>query len=255
MIGGGVISARRRSSWVNNYARRYNGTSQYDWLANPGNMNDTVGAVSFWFYVPVLLTGNGTYPIYVLADSGTKVGTAGRFLFIGIRRNSVGYGNTNNYLDVTYSGSGTTVYAKSNSTPLAAATWYHASVSSDGDIILNAATPSYIIWSGGSYWTGQWFGTIGGTNKDLAIGATRLAGALTSYGRVDVNEVIYLNAVPTSTEVSLLYNGGTPPDPGLLPSTLQAKISVYLGFENTLVPFIGYGTPTAVGPASYIAYP
>ena len=244
------------SIFPNNYARRYNGTSQYDWLANPANMNDTVGAVSFWFYVPVLLTSNGTYPIYVLCDAGVKVGPSGRVMFIGIRRNG-GYGNTNNYLDVTFVGNGTIAYVKANATPITAAGWYHAVITSDAEIYVNAVTPSYTsTWTGASAWaSGQWFGSVGGTNKDLALGATRLAGAITSYGRVDLNEVIYLNAVPTSTEVGLLYNGGTPPDPAFLPSTLQAKISVYLGFENTLVPFIGYGTPTAVGPASYIAYP
>ena len=84
----------------NDFARRYNGTSQYDWLANPANMGDTVGAVSFWFYVPVLLTGNGNYPIYTIGDAGAKVGAFGRYILISIRRNTA-YGDTNNYLDVS----------------------------------------------------------------------------------------------------------------------------------------------------------
>lgn len=243
------------SIFPNDFARRYNGTSQCDWLANPASMNDTVGAVSFWFYVPVLLTGNGLYPIYSLSDSGPKVGAFGRFISIGIRR-VTGYGNTNNYLDVTFVGNGSSVFVKSNSTPISAAGWYHGVVTSNAEIYLNAATPAYTAkWSTYNWVGGQWFGSVGGTNKDLAIASNRLAGVVTNYGRVDLNEVIYLSAVPTSTEVGLLYNGGTPPDPASLPSTLQAKISVYRGFENTLVPVIGSGTLTAVGSPTYIAFP
>ena len=238
----------------NDFARRYNGTSQYDWLANPANMGDTVGAVSFWFYVPVLLTGNGNYPVYTIGDAGAKVGAFGRYILISVRRNTA-YGDTNNYLDVSYV-TGTSVYSKSNATAISAAGWYHGVVTSNAEIYVNAVTPSYTAkWSTYNWVGGQWFGTVGGTNKDLALGAARVAGAITSYGRLDLNEVIYLNAVPTSTEVGLLYNGGTPPDPASLPGTLQSKISVYRGFENTLVPVIGSGTLTPIGSPSYIAFP
>jgi hypothetical protein len=247
------------SIFPNDFARRYNGTSQYDWLANPANMGDTVGAVSFWFYIPALLTADGFSAIYTIADSGVKVGSQGRYINIGIRRNASGYGNTNNYLDVVFIGSGTTIYVKSNSTPISAAGWYHAVFTSNAEIYVNAATPSYTPkWTGGGgfdWITGQWFGSVGGTNKDLSIGARRLTGVATNYASVDVNEVIYLNAVPTSTEVGLLYGGGTAPDPGLLPSTLQSKLSIYRDFENTLVPVIGSGTLTAVGSPTYIAFP
>ena len=248
---GSIIAA----PFYRDYARRYSGTGQYDWLANPVNMNDTVGAVSFWFYVPVLLTGNGLYPIYCLSDSGPKVGTFGRSIAIGIRRNTA-YGNTNNYLDVTFIGSGSSVFVKSNSTPISAAGWYHGVVTSDAEIYLNAATPAYTAkWSANNWVGGQWFGSVGGTDKDLALGAARLSGTVGSYGRIDLNEVIYLNAVPTSTEVAELYGGGSIPNPASFSLGLRNKISVYRGFEKTLVPIIGSGTLTAVGSPTYIAFP
>ena len=250
---GSIITA----PFYRDYARRYNGTSQYDWLANPANMNDTVGAVSFWFYVPVLLTSDGAILIYLISDSGTKVGSFGRLLSIVVRRNS-GYGNTNHYLDVTFIATGSLpILTKSNSTAISAAGWYHAVVTSDAEIYINAATPSYTPrWNGGAPWVaGQWFGSVGGTNKDLAIASNRLAGVVTNYGRVDLNEVIYLSAVPTSTEVAELYGDGSIPNPASFSLALRNKISVYRSFEQTLVPVIGSGTLTAVGSPTYIAFP
>ena len=242
------------SIFPNDFARRYSGTGQADYIRNPANQYDTVGAMSFWFSVPVLLSSNGYIPMICFSHNGTPSGAYGKKITFSIRRNS-GYGDTNNHFSWELSINGTASTFRVPSLSILASTWYHVLVCSDGSIYINSVlVTSYLV----SSFSSAWFIDIAGlgTDHDLCFGGIlNNAGSLAVAGRCDLNEVIYLTSVPTSTEVGLLYNGGTPPDPGLLPGTLQSKIIVYRDFENTLIPVIGSGTLTALGPPTYIAFP
>ncbi len=236
------------------FARRYDGTN-YDYIANPANQYDAVGAMSFWFRVPVLLSANGYIPIICFSHNGSPSGAYGKKMQLCVRRRSAGYGNTNNYFDWEYVANGTNSTVKSSNLVLAANTWYHVSVCSDGSIYINGTLATYIYWI--TAFTSGWFSGITGTNHDLSFGAILTnTGAFGIGGRVDLDDYIYFNDNLTSGEVTEIYGTGTrPPDPASFTSTLQAKIVTYRNWENTLAPVIGSGTLTPIGSPSYIAFP
>lgn len=235
------------------FARRYDGTN-YDYIHNPANRSDTIGAMSFWFRVPTLLTANGLYVIAALGDGGPLVGAYGRNLVFRVGRNSA-YGTTNNMLELVYNSNGSKLAYKAANVALAANTWYNGVVMASGDIYLNGSMPSF-LYRGATLSFPIWFGSVLGSSHDFSFGALMVNGTGTNFGTLDLDDVIYFNDNLTSGEVTQIYGTGTrPPDPASFTSTLQAKIVTYRNWENTLVPIIGSGTLTAVGSPTYIAYP
>lgn len=227
-------------------ALRFNGIDKYAYIPNPSFRTDTAGAFSFWFRLPELLTSQGTIPLFYLdsEDSGNNAG-----YFFLVRRNN-GYADpTKNYLDMAYRGTnGATPSYKSGSTPLAANTWYHVTPGSDGKIYLNSAEEVYQRWSMGfPLYTTGWFGGVTATNKAAVIGSNRIGGVVTNYGKVDINDMIYLPGRDfTPAEVSEIHSKGMGADPRLMSFGGASGLMAW-DFEKRLTPVIGSMANTFTG--------
>lgn len=230
-------------------AVQYDGSSQYGYKTNPSFRTDTAGAFSFWFRLPELLPSPGNIPLFRLVseDSGSDAG-----YFFVVRRHS-GYADpTENYLDIVYRGTdGATPIAKSGSTALAANSWYNAVTDSAGKIYVNSAEEVYQRWnlSFPLYTTG-WFGGVTATNKAAVIASNRLAGVVTNYGKVDVNDMIYLpGRVFTSTEVSEIYSKGMGADFESL--SMYSELASVWPFDGDGNDIKGSNSLTMVGSPTY----
>lgn len=229
-------------------ALHLDGASQYTWKADPSFKNDTAGAWSSWVRINTLLTTDGAYTLICVADSGALVGNGKQFWF-AIRRAAAQFGNTNNYLEFISLPLGTTTYVKDGSTPLAAGTWYHVAFQSDGKIYLNGVEETYQYRLGGHYTSG-WYALFTATDKDVSIGARRLAGSPNNYSAVDFNNTLYFNRSLTSTEVTEIYTAGMGADPSLL-SSASAIVSQY-NFEGDVTDAKAVNNLTAVATPTYV---
>ena len=254
MIGGGIISARRR--YTDYYALRLNGTSQQIYVTNPTFQTYVNGAIRFRVRFPVVLAANGTIPIFTFSSA---VAGNNSLLVVALRYNA-GYAVAGNYIDVLYkSTNGGTIYIKSGKTNISANTVYEVVVTSDGKIYLNGVEETYQKWTPSyGYWNAGFFGSISGTSHDMTWGSNRNNGGVTTnYGRIDINEMCVFNAVPTSTEVTEMYAGGGTLDPLFYSAPLLAKLTDVHDMEQRLTPFVGANTytPLGTGTPNYIAFP
>lgn len=236
-------------------ALRLNGVDKYAYIPNPSFRTDTAGAISFWFRLPELLTSPGNIPLFRLVseDSG---GDAGYFFVV--RRHN-GYADpTKNYLDIVYRATnGATPSSKSGSTPLSANAWYNAVTGSDGKIYVNSAEEVYQRWNlGFPLYTTGWFSGVTATAMAAVIASNRIGGVETNYGKVDVNDMIYLPGRDfTPAEVSEIHSKGMGADPRLMSFGGASGLMAW-DFEKRLTPVVGSLSNTFTGvnivPADYI---
>ena len=235
-------------------AIRFNGTSQYAWVHNPACHTETQGAMAFWIKFNAINTVDGVKRVISLHVSDP--GNNSLYIF-GLRR-IVNYGNSNNYLDITYrQTNGGAVYATSGSTPISAGTQLHVAFGSDGVIYLNGVAESANNWKSdhldmAASNPNYWFGGISGSNHDLAIAVGRLAGSPSgNYGSFDMAKLLHLPGRPfTATEAAEIYAAGIGGDPALL-SMYASLAPIYL-FNGDGDDSIGTEDLTMVGSPTYV---
>lgn len=234
------------SIYGDNFAVRFNGTSQYAWRANPEYKSWTAGAIGMWVRFPALLASDGVLRIFSIRGTGT----GSEYWTLSLRRNASGYGNTNCYIDIAvYDGGTAARVTRSNNTPIAANTWYHIGAGSGGNLLVNAGG-SLINWSSPN-WTGQWFGAQGYTTPNAAFGADRVGTVASIFGRVDINNVIIPDRAITGTEWMEHYNAGMAGDPRRL--SFASAIKHGYGMESS--PRDDYGVGAANEPLTLVGTP
>ena len=190
---------------------QYNGTDEASYRLNPSWKTDSAGAFSIWFRIPAVLGATGYIPILSLGDTR---GANNSFLALGCRRHPTG--GTGTYFSMTIRNLnwGTVYGLLATTTPLAANVWYHGIGQCNGSawsLYLNGVSQTLTVWSTSN--TGIWLSGISGTNHQLAFGANYRAGAYSGYGDIRLDEGLYFNRVLTGSEVTWLYNSGTPRNP------------------------------------------
>lgn len=242
-----------------NYCLRADGAAVYGYRANPDYQTDTAGALSLWVRFPALLTVAGIIPIASFNDSASgNDATLNIFL-----RKSAGYADGQQHIEVLYRATnGATPSSSSHPTVIAANTWYHIAIGSAGNVVVNGNISSPIKWfSSYAFWTGQWYGTISGTNHDMAFAAIRRAGSVLNYGQCDVNQALYFNRALVSAEWGEINTKGMGCDPRrytfLDPSYAgYATLRHGYGFESSGRDDYGVGAanePLTMVSASYVA--
>lgn len=229
-------------------AIHFDGTSRYAWKANPTFKNASAGGVSIWFRLTATFTSNGGRFLFTMADSGTLVGTYGKFIAFGVRRNSAL--GTGTFLDILSIPSGSSpTYGKVGSTPLSAGVWYNAIFGSDGKIYLNGVEETYQYWT--NHFTSGWFNSFTATNKDLGVGAMRIAGSPSNFFFGDMMNVNYLPGRPfTSTEAAEIYAAGMSAPPSTL--SMYASLAPIYTFNGNTDDLLGAENLTAVASPTFI---
>lgn len=236
---------------ANDQALHLDGTSQYAYLANPSFQADSAGAISMWVRINTALTSDGAYALMSLSDSGTKVGTYGRFLLFSARR-SAGFGNTNTYLDLAYTGAGSNVACKSGSTVLPTGSWFNVITGSSSKLYFGGSEETtYQYWNPVHITTPVWYSGVAGSNHDLAFGNNRLASAATaSYSPIDICKVMYLSGRTfTGTEAAEVAALGVDGDMSSL--SMYASLSPLYPFDGDANDSIGTQHLTLVGSPTY----
>ena len=230
-----------------NYAKSYNGTTEFDWYANPNYKTDTAGSFTMWVRFPAL-NASGTAHIAICAMTSA---TNSNYIFVSLRRNpgyaTYGGSAAGNYIDVTKANSsGTLVGMKSNPTNILANTWYEIEFNSSGNVVVNGVIGTPIKWSTTAYWTGDWFGTLAGTNLDMVFGATRRTGS--TFGRYDLNNANYFNRALTAPESLEIYTNGMAFNPRsyTFVQATPAMLKHGYGFENNTIDSYGSENLTQV---------
>jgi hypothetical protein len=236
-------------SYTDAKALHLDGTSQYVWKADPSFKDDSAGSFAVWIRINTLLTTDMSMALCSLADAGTQVGSFGKSIAFDVRRNA-GYGNGNNYLDITFIPDGSNPTEKSGSTPLTADTWMHVYFDSDGKICLNGVEETYQYWST-HHFTAGWFSDSVSANKDFAIGARRVPGSAVNFADVDFNNWCYYSRALTFTEVELLA-ADMSVDPALAAPTAASALVSRWDFEGNANDAIGSNNATEVDSPIYV---
>lgn len=232
-------------------AMHLDGTSQYAWKANSTFKDASAGGVSIWFRLTATLAANGATTLFCVADSGTQVGTFGKYIFFCARRNNAAFG-TGTYLDITSIPTGSSpVLTKSGSTALSAGVWYNVIFGSDGKIYLNGVEEIYQYRSG-AYYTSGWFSMFTATNKDLAVGAQKKAGSPSAFFGGDLMNMNYLPGRSfTSTEAAEIYAAEKCAPPSSL--SMYASLAPIYTFNGNTNDLLNVENLTAVASPTYIS--
>jgi len=202
------------SQFVNTKAAIYNGVDEHAYRDSPTLAADNVGAFSFWFRPTVVPTSTDFRTIISLGSS-----TAGNnaTLSIHVRWNTL-TGSAPKLAILTRRVNGSANISETyGNTVIAAGTLYHIVVQSNGSawsLYINgvAETLSNFLTSDGAN-PGHWFSDIGITNKRLSIGARTFDGAADGFFNCKIDEVAYVGRALTGSEITALYNSGTPRNP------------------------------------------
>ena len=230
-------------------AMHLDGSTQYAWKADPTFKDDSAGGISFWFRLTATLAADGAMIIFSMGDAGAKVGTYGKSISFGLRRNTAL--GTGTFLDILSIPSGSSpTYDKAGSTPLSAGVWYNAISGSDGKIYLNGVEETYQYWTG--HFTSGWFNSFTATNKDLAVGASRKAGSTAAFFGGDLMNVNYLPGRSfTSTEAAEIYAAGMSAPPSSL--SMYASLAPIWTFNGNTNDLLNVENLTAVASPTYIS--
>jgi hypothetical protein len=194
--------------WSNTKAMKTNGVDQLAYIDNPTFRADTAGAFSFWYKPTTLLSSTGRKGIIAV---GQKSATAG-FFWITQRRNASTSPANTPLLEVGFRAAtaGTVDLITANGT-LVAGRREHWVVQSSGSAITiyrNGVLQTLNVWSGTN--TGKWMGGLSEASHRLTIGSEFVSNASINYGDQEIDEVQYFNRVLTGSEITELYNLGSP---------------------------------------------
>lgn len=204
------------STFRNTLCAAFNGVDEVMYVDDPAWKSNTEGSISMWIRLNATLSANEFQSVFSIGERNAGNDST---LFFGPRR--VTTTGTGTYFNITCrTTNGGQVHGYSaTTTALSAGVWYHVVVNSTGGfwtIAINNVAQTLTNWytGAGSNNTGDWFGDISGSAMRVAIGSLYRKNVYTANyfgGRID--ELIVVDRALTGTEITALYNSGTPRNP------------------------------------------
>lgn len=217
-------SAIASSRFVNNKQINFSSSSRYGRAINPVYKNDTVGCFSFWF-TPV--QSSGSIVILSMGPYGSRPNISAWYL------KQTSYGS-NRYLNmavrVDTGSSVTDIDSYFDTTSLSVGVRYHVVLQSNG-----SAYTCYIdnvlqnqVGSG----AGEWLYSLA-INKALGLnGVWYGVAAPLLGGSSKFDEIVYINRVLTTTEITNMYHGGVAINPLRIIPKVDIKTYLKCGDQN-----------------------
>lgn len=205
------------STFRDTLAAQFNGVDEYMYVDNPTFKANNTGAFAFWYRPDYVLGVNGNELCigYGVKDAGNN-----SLWWNGIRRSTSAtlaapYRNVTIPEAVGRATNGGAVERAYGQHVFVATTWVHWVVQSDGSAITHYINGSSV---GGFGWNGDpnngiWLGDVSGADHRLAFGTGFASNAPAGYNGGRQNECIYVSRPLTTTEITALYNAGTPRNP------------------------------------------
>lgn len=199
-------------------AMNFNGTDEYAYVDNPSFKADLQGAFSIWYRPSTVLAASGLETII-----GYGVRSAGNDSMLTLRQRYNGSASIaatwrNKPIPdinerMTHAGTTNLVHGQHI---FSSGAWRHIVWQSNGSayaLYIDGALVTLALWGGSAANTGNWLGDMSGTDHRLAFGAHFQSNAPLQYNDCRLNECAYFNRPLTPTEITWLYNGGTPRNP------------------------------------------
>lgn len=204
----------------------FNGSNEYVYIDDPSFVGDTAGSFVGWVRLATLLGANGNKGIL-----GMGMNSGADNSFVSLRQaRSAATSNQNRIQVIERMPNAGTLNTPYGNTSLAATTWYHVALLSDGSTYTVRLNDTLQTLTGTN--NVNWFGDLPTGSKRFTVGCNWAINAVNTYNDCRMNEWLYVGGrALSSAEVTEHYNAGVPKNPHRL--SFRADIDSWWRFGDS----------------------